>query len=341
MEIQNDSYKTLLTEIKDSIRHAQVRAGQYVNHAMIELYWHIGKTITERQETEGWGKSVVERLSQDLKLEFPNTEGFSTQNLWYMRQFYLTYHKLPFLQQLAGEIPWMHNVLIMSKIKEEKEQQFYLEATAKYGWSREILRNQIKANAYKVLQTDQKTHNFQQTLSANLAEQAHEALKSEYNLDFLGLTALVKERELESQLLQHIKEFMLEMGYGFAFLGSQYKIKLGENEYFIDLLFYHRGLQCLVALELKITKFIPEYAGKMNFYLEVLDDTVRMPHENPSIGIILCAEKDDLEVEYSLRSQNKPIGVAEYKLYEQLPEELSKQLPSAKDIKKYLKSKKK
>lgn len=341
MEIQNDSYQILLTEIKNSIRHAQVRAGQYVNRAMIELYWHIGKTITERQATEGWGKSVVERLSQDLKAEFPNTDGFSTQNLWFMRQFYLTYLDSPILQQAVREIPWSHNIIIMSKIKEAKEQKFYLEATAKYGWGREILRNQIKANAYKNLKTDHKTHNFQQTLSANLAEQALDALKSEYNLDFLGLTALVKERELESQLLQHMKEFMLEMGYGFAFLGSQYKIKLGENEYFIDLLFYHRGLQCLVALELKVTKFIPEYAGKMNFYLEVLDDTVRMPHENPSIGIILCAEKDDLEVEYSLRSQNKPIGVAEYKLYEQLPEELSKQLPSAKDIKKYLNSKKK
>jgi predicted nuclease of restriction endonuclease-like (RecB) superfamily len=341
MEIQNDSYQNLLTEIKDSIRHAQVRAGQYVNRAMIELYWHIGKTITERQETEGWGKSVVERLSQDLKTEFPNLEGFSARNMWDMRLLYLTYRDYPILRQLVAEIPWSHNILIMSKIKDAQEQQFYLEATAQFGWSRAILHNQIKANAYKTLKTAEKAHNFQQTLSANLAEQAHEALKSEYNLDFLGLTSLVKERELESQLLQHIKEFLLEMGYGFAFLGSQYKIKLGENEYFIDLLFYHRGLQCLVALELKITKFIPEYAGKMNFYLEVLDDMVRMPHENPSIGIILCAEKDDLEVEYSLRSQNKPIGVAEYKLYEQLPEELSKQLPSAKDIKKYLKSKKK
>lgn len=198
-----------------------------------------------------------------------------------------------------------------------------------------------KANAYKTLKIDTKTHNFQATLSENLAEQAQEALKSEYNLEFLGLSSLVKERELENQLLQHIKEFLMEMGYGFAFLGNQYSIKLGENEYFIDLLFYHRGLQCLVALELKITRFIPEYAGKMNFYLEILDDTVKLPQENPSIGIILCAEKDNLEVEYSLRSQNKPIGVAEYKLYEQLPEELSKQLPSAKDIKQYLKSKRK
>ncbi|TAE74596.1 MAG: DUF1016 domain-containing protein [Bacteroidetes bacterium] len=341
MEIQNNAYQNFLTEIKDNIRNAQTRAGQYINRAMIELYWHIGKTITERQENEGWGKSVVEQLSQDLKVEFPNILGFSTQNLWFMRQFYVTYCALPILQQAVREIPWSHNIIIMTKIKNAQEQQFYVEATTKYGWSRAILHNQIKANAYKTLKIEHKTHNFHQTLITNLAEQAHEALKSEYNLDFLGLTSLVKERELESQLLQHIKDFMLEMGYGFAFLGSQYKIKLGENEYFIDLLFYHRGLQCLVALELKITKFIPEYAGKMNFYLEILDDTVRMPHENPSIGIILCGEKDDLEVEYALRSQKKPIGVAEYKLYEQLPEELSNQLPSAKDIKKYLKSKKK
>jgi len=199
-----------------------------------------------------------------------------------MRQLYMTYRNFPILQQAVGEIPWSHNILIMSKVKDAKEQQFYMEATAKFGWSREILRNQIKANAYKTLKVNPKTHNFQQTLSENLAKQAHEAMKSEYNLEFLGLTAEVKEGTLENQLLQHIKEFLLEMGYGFAFLGSQYKIKLGKNEYFIDLLFYHRALQCLVALELKITKFIPEYAGKMNFYLEVLDETQKMPHENPA-----------------------------------------------------------
>ncbi len=341
MEIQDKSYQSLLLEVKNSIREAQITTGKYVNRSMIALYWHIGQMITERQEKEGWGKSVVERLSNDLKREFPNQQGFSVQNLWFMRQFYLMYRNSLILQQAVREIPWSHNIIIMNKIKDTQEQQFYLESTAKFGWSRDILRNQINANAYKTLKIEPKTHNFQQTLSQNLAEQAQEALKSEYNLEFLGLSALVRERELENQLLQHIKEFLMEMGYGFAFLGNQYKIKLGSNEYFIDLLFYHRSLQCLVALELKITKFIPEYAGKMNFYLEVLDDTVKMPHENPSIGIILCIEKDDLEVEYSLRSQNKPIGVAEYKLYKELPKELSKQLPSVKELKKILKSKNK
>ncbi len=339
MKINIEVYQNLLTSIKENIQTAQVKASKSVNNALIDLYWDIGKKIVKDQESQNWGKSIVKNLSEDLKIIFPNQKGFSVQNLWYMRQFYLTYRGNSNLQQLAGEIGWMHNVTIMTKIKDPIEQEFYLQASAEFGWSRAILENQIKANAYQTLKVNLKTHNFQKTLGENLAIQAEEILKSKYNLEFLGLSALVKERELESQILQKIKDFMLELGYGFAFLGSQYKIRLGENEYFIDLLFSHRSLQCLVAIELKITKFIPEYAGKMNFYLEVLDDTVKLPHENPSIGIILCAEKDNLEVEYSLRSQNKPIGVAEYILYKELPEELSNKLPSSKDLKTYLKKK--
>ncbi len=334
-----EAYQNLLISIKENIQTAQIKVSKSLNRALIELYWTIGKEIAQQQEVQKWGKSVVKNLSEDLKHAFPNQKGFSVQNLWYMRQFYVTYKDNSILQQAVGEIPWSHNILIMNKIKDESEREFYLKASSEFGWSRAILQNQIKANAYKTLKIDSKTHNFQKTLGENLAIQADEILKSEYNLEFLGLSALVKERELESQILQKIKNFILELGYGFAFLGSQYKIKLGDNEYFIDLLFSHRALQCLVAIELKITKFIPEYAGKMNFYLEVLDDTVRMEHENPSIGIILCAEKDNLEVEYSLRNQNKPIGVAEYVLYKELPEELSKKLPSSKDLKTYLKKK--
>ena len=339
MKIDIEVYQNLLSSIKNNIQTARVRASKSINHTLMDMYWDIGKKIAQEQENQKWGKSVVENLSKDLKIIFPNQKGFSVQNLWYMRQFYMTYKDNPILQQAVGEIPWTHNIVIMTKVKEPIEQEFYLQATSEFGWTKAILENQIKANAYKTLKVNFKTHNFQKTLGENLALQAEEVLKSEYNLEFLGLSALVKERELENHILQKIKDFMLELGYGFAFLGSQYKIKLGENEYFIDLLFSHRSLQCLVAIELKITKFTPEHAGKMNFYLEVLDDTVKLPHENPSIGIILCAEKDNLEVEYALRSQKKPIGVAEYILYKELPEELSKQLPSSKDLKTYLKGK--
>jgi len=222
--------------------------------------------------------------------------------------------------------------LIISKVTTEEERRYYLESTIKMAWSRAVLLNQIKANAYGYHLSNPKQHNFENALPIHLAEQASEALKSEYNLDFLGITKPVSERALENQLIENIRDLLMELGYGFCFIGNQYRIKLREKEYFLDLLFYHRILKCLVAVDLKVVEFEPEFVGKMNFCLEVLDDTVREHDDNPSIGIILCPEKDDLEVEYALRASNKPIGVAEYRLTHQLPDKLKGKIPTKEEI---------
>lgn len=331
--MKDNTYKELLQELKNHIIKTRREAVYAVNRQLMDLYWQIGKRIVEKQESEGWGKSVVEKLAQDLQQALDNARGFSAQNLWYMRQFYLTYKDFPILQQLAGEIPWMHNVLIFTKIKEIHAQEYYLSSSGQLGWSRNVLLNKIKANAYEQYLDSPVQSNFHQVLPQHLAEQAQEVIRGEYFLDFLGLTEPMLERDLEKKLIEHIKSFLLELGRGFAFLGNQYKIRLGDNEYFIDLLFYHRSLKCLIAIELKTGKFKPEYAGKMNFYLEILDEKEKLPSENPAIGIILCAEKDTIEVEYSLRTANKPMGVAEYTLTANLPEDMQKELPSTDEIK--------
>lgn len=229
-------------------------------------------------------------------------------------------------------VPWGHHVAIMPKMRKPAEHLYYLRATAQFGWTRKVLLNQIKAGAYERSLADGKAHNFPVALPEHLAEQAEEALKSSYNLEFLGISREIKERELEDRLIEQLKDFILELGYGFCFIGRQHRVVLGKKEYFIDLLFYHRFLKCLVAIELKIGEFEPEYAGKMDFYLNLLNDKERAPDDNPSIGIILCAEKDDVEVEFALKSKVNPIGVAEYQLRPTLPKELKGKLPSSKEL---------
>jgi len=327
------AYAEFLKTIKDRIRSARISASRMVCKEQIALYWEIGKGIIEKQEQLGWGKSVVERLSHDLMAEFPGTKGFSVQNLWYMRQFYLEYRGDTNLQQLAGEIAWFSNVTVFSRVKDSSAREYYLRSTAEMGWSRDTLLNQIKAKAYERHAIQPKQHNFEKALPVHLAEQAEKSMKDIYMLDFLGITKPVIEREIEHRMVGAIKDVLLELGYGFSFLGNQYKIKAGGNEYFIDLLFYHRRLRCLVAIELKSGKFQPEYAGKMNFYLNLLDDFVREEGENPSIGIVLCADRDHFEVEYALRGIQKPIGVAKYRLTATLPQELIDKLPDAEKLK--------
>lgn len=329
----SNDYGQFLQDVKARIHNAKIQAVRAVNRELIQLYWNIGKEILERQEKFGWGKSVVERLSKDLSQEFADIRGFSTQNLWYMRQFYCEYKDYPNLQQLVGEIPWGQNLLVMSKIKEPKAREYYLRATSECGWSRSVLLHQIQSNAYERQCSDDKQHNFEKALPVHLAEQAEDTLKDVYYLDFLGITKPVIEREIENRMIQKIKDVILELGYGFCFIGNQYRIQLQEKEYFIDLLFYHRKLKCLVAIELKARKFEPEYVGKMNFYLNLLDDLVREEGENPSIGIILCAQRDRVEVDYALRGVDKPIGVAGYTLTKDLPKELASKLPSAEQLK--------
>ena len=227
-------------------------------------------------------------------------------------------------------------MLIIQQLKNVEERKYYLQATDQLGWSRAVLLNQIKANAYQHHLTNKKFSNFEKALPAHLSEQANEALKSEYNLDFLGIAKPVHERELENRLIENIRDLLLELGYGFTFIGNQYRITLNQKEYFIDLLFYHRFLKCLVAIELKTVEFAPEFAGKMNFYLELLDEKEKQPDDNPSIGIILCPTKDNIEVEYALRSSNKPIGISEYKFTHKLPEKLKGQVPTTKELKQML-----
>ena len=328
---RND-YRGLLNEVLTCVERAKSQAARGVNQTLIALYFEIGGLIAMRQEQHGWGKSVVERLSADLKRKTKGLQGFSPQNLWLMRQIHLAYRDHSELRELALEIPWGQNVLILQKIKSVAARQYYLQATAQFGWTRNVLLNQIKAGAYEHSLAEGKTHNFPAVLSEYLAEQAEEALKSSYSLEFLGIAHEAKEREIEQRLVEQVQDFILELGYGFCFIGRQHRLSLGDKEYFIDLLFYHRFLKSLVAFELKAGSFEPEYAGKMDFYLNVLNDKERAADDNPSIGIILCAEKDGLEVEFALKSKTNPIGVAEYQLQATLPEELRGKLPSSRQL---------
>lgn len=320
-------FKTVLQDIKQKIYSAKNKAILSANRVMIELYFEIGKTIVQKQEKLGWGKSVVEEMSKELKKEFGEKSGYSTQNLWYMRQFYLSYKDYPNLQQLVGEIPWGANILIFSKCKEIKEREYYIKNCIEYSWNRNTLLHHIKTGLYQRDNLKDSSNNFEVTLNTELSELAQDIVKSEYNLEFLEISKIAKEKEIEN-----IKDFLLELGYGFSFIGNQYKLTLEGNDYFIDLLFFHRKLNALVAIELKVGKFKPEYAGKMNFYLNLLNKTVKMPHENPSIGIILCTDKNSIEVEYSLLNTNQPMGVSTYTVEKILPKELQNSLPSKEEL---------
>ncbi|MBN2826307.1 MAG: DUF1016 family protein [Campylobacterales bacterium] len=330
MQLENEPFKTLVSDIKAKILQRQYEALKSVNKELIALYWDIGKSIVERQEEFGWGKSVVQNLSNELQKEFVGIKGFSTQNLWNMRQFYLEYRENAKLQTLSREIGWSHNVAIFHKCKDALQREFYIKMTIKYGWTYRVLNHQIEGRAYESFLINQ--NNFDKTLEAKYKDQAVLALKDEYNFDFLDLGDRYSEHELEMGLIYKIREFLIEMGSDFAFIGNQYKIEVDNEEYFIDLLLYHRRLKSLIAIELKIGTFKPEYAGKMNFYLAILNDKIKLEDENPSIGIIICKEKKRTTVEYALKDSNKPIGVATYELTQTLPKDFENLLPSPKEI---------
>ena len=329
-----DDYAALLAEVKERIRSAQYDALKVVNKEMIALYWDLGKLIVERQNREGWGKSVVERLASDLQNEFPGVSGFSVQNLWYMRQFYLEYHDNEKLQPLVGEISWSKNLIVMARSKDPLEREFYIRMTRKFGWSKNVLIHQIENQSYEKTLLGQT--NFDKALTPGQRAQAKLAVKDEYTFDFLEMGEEHSERELERALIARIEDFLRAMGGLFAFVGSQFRLAVDDKEYFIDLLLYHRRLKCLVAIELKIGEFQPEFVGKMQFYLTALDRQVREEGENPSIGIILCKEKNRTVVEYALADAGKPIGVSTYRMVKRLPKELKGQLPSPEEISKLL-----
>jgi predicted nuclease of restriction endonuclease-like (RecB) superfamily len=328
----DNAYKNFIQDIKQKIDTAKTKAIISVNTMMINLYFEIGKEIVNKQDNLGWGKSVVEQMSKDLVSEFGEKSGYSTQNLWYMRQFYLSYNNNPNLQQLVGEISWGSNILIFSKCKNELEKEYYIKNTIENGWSRNVLLHNIKTNLFQKDTIEEKTNNFKESLPSNLSEVAKDIVKSEYNLEFLNLSKKANERQIENSLIENIKQFLLELGYGFSFIDNQYKLTLNDNEYFIDLLFFHRKLNALVAIELKVGKFKPEYAGKMNFYLNLLNDKVKMPHENSAIGIILCTSNDNIEVEYSLQNISQPMGISNYTINDKLPKELKNTLPSKEEL---------
>ena len=355
ISIKLKAYKRLLTDVLELIQHARIKTAFAINREQVHLYYRIGNIIVEKQAAEGWGKGIVEQLSVDIQRELGTTGGFSPRNLWFIRQFYEEYHDDEFLKQLVSELkmkqlvselnesqalgmlPWGHHILLMQKTRKSAERIYYICASIQMGWSRKVLLNQIKAKTYKNHKLLPKQHNFTAVLPIHIREQADEMLKSQYNLDFLGITQPLLERQLENRLIENIKDFILELGYGFSYIGNQYRLSLNDKEYFVDLLFFQRKLKCLVAIDLKIGAFEPEFAGKMNFYLNLLNDQVKLEDENSSIGIILCAEKNSIEVEYALKGMSNPIGVAEYTYRKNLPANLKGELPGASELKKKLK----
>ena len=332
--VYKKEYADFLLEVKERIRSAQYEALKKVNKELIGLYWDIGRMIVEKQGKHKWGKSIVENLAKDLQSEFIGISGFSIQNLWYMRQFYVSYNGNKKLQPLVGEIGWSHNVIIMSKCKDNLEREFYIRMTKRMGWTKSVLIHQIENKSYEKTITSQT--NFSKSLPVEIRSQAKLAVKDEYAFDFLELGEKHSELELERAIMARVNRFLLEMGGAFTFLGNQFRLEIEGQEYFIDILLYHRRLKSLIAIELKIGEFKPEYAGKMQFYLEALDNMVKEKNENSSIGIILCKDKKHTIVEYALRVSAKPIAVAKYRVTDKLPSRLKKELPEPEQIKKLI-----
>ena len=322
----DNDYINFFTEVKERIRRSQYEALKAVNKELIQLYGDIGRMIVDKQQELGWGKSVVEQLSKDIQKEYPGIQGFSTTNLWNMRLFYSEIQQHEKLQLLVGEISWTKNILILTKCKDPLEREFYMLHVRKFGWTKDVLIHQVENKTYEKYLLNQT--NFDQTLPGKYKHQAKLAVKDHYTFDFLELAEEHSEHELEQTLVKNIRKFLIEMGVWFTFVSNQFRLKVGEKEYFIDLLLFHRKLKRFIAVELKIGEFKPEYKGKMEFYLTALNEQYKEDDENDAIGIIVCKSKDKTVVEYSLKTTTQPIGVATYSTSPYLPEEYSKYLPA-------------
>lgn len=353
MIIQSEEYKKWLAVLKGKIRSTQVKAAIAVNSALIEFYWDLGKMISEKENV--WGRKLVETVAIDLKKEFPEINGLSRSNLFYCKQFY-NFNSLKLVQQPVGQlknddnkpikssepltwenilqivsrVPWGHNIIIFQKSKGLNESFFYLQKTIENNWSREVLDIQIKSNLYE--RQGKSVNNFIATLPIPLSDLATQTLKDPYIFDFLTMDENLRERDIENQLIQHISRFLLELGKGFAFIARQYELQVENNSYFIDLFFYHTKLKCYVVIEIKNTKFQPEYTGKLNFYLSAVDSLIKDQSDNPTIGILLCKDKNNIEAEFALRDLNKPIGISEIKFVENIPDNLKSSLPTIEEI---------
>ncbi|HEX7899344.1 MAG TPA: PDDEXK nuclease domain-containing protein [Planctomycetota bacterium] len=305
-------YERLLADVKSRVDRARLRAAASLNEATLRLYWDIGRLIVERQEKEGWGDAVIERLARDLKRAFPDARGFSRRNLFQMRLLFISYRQVPNCADASAQLGWSHNVLILRKIGDPAARLWYLREAARNGWSVRVLRHQIDTDLYRRQALSAKTHNFRKTLPPSRSDLAEEMLKDPYRFDFIGLGPRARERDLERALVNRLRDFLLELGVGFAFVGRQYRLEVGGREHFIDLLFYHLKLRSYVAIDLKMGEFEPADLGQMNFYLSALDDLARHAEDLPSIGLILCREKNRTTVEYALRDLDRPVGVAEW-----------------------------
>jgi len=336
-ELDNNNYAALIQTLKTEISQARIRVHLSVNKEMISLYWRIGSQILERQDKEGWGTKVIEHISNDLRKEFPEMKGLSARNLVYMQTLAKAYPDFSITQQVVAQIPWGHNCVIMEKITVDDQRLWYIQKTIENGWSRNVLSLQIQSNLYA--RDGKSINNFKSTLPAAQSDLAQSIIKDPYNLEFLDIQGKIHERELEGKLIDHIRNFLLELGQGFAFIGNQYHIELEGEDYYLDLLFYHVKLKCYVVVELKTGKFKPEHAGKMNFYLNLMDRQVKDKSDNPTIGLILCEDKKGITVEYAIDGINKPMGVSQFKLTEKLPEQLKQYLPTAEELTKLVEEK--
>jgi len=364
MNFSNQEYKNWLSKLKLEIRTSQIKAAIRINTTLIHFYWRLGKTINEKETV--WGSKFLETLSNDLRHEFPDMQGFSVSNLKTCKLFYKyfgsqavnqiendesikssqvvnqfqnTANQLEDIKEdkekstqfsVVFQLPWGHIKVIITKIKDKSEALFYIQQTIENNWSRDTLGNNIKSNLFA--RVGKAVSNFKNTLPMPLSELALQTFKDPYIFDFMTMSVPYKERDIENQLIKHIQKFLLELGKGFAFVGSQFPITIADNDYFIDLLFYHTKLKCYIVVELKNTKFIPEYAGKLNFYLSAVDSLLKDEMDKPTIGILLCRDKNNVEAEFALRDINKPIGISEFQLIDSLPDNLKSSLPTIEEI---------
>jgi predicted nuclease of restriction endonuclease-like (RecB) superfamily len=326
----SDNYAALLAILKDRIRGARLRAAVAVNQELILLYWSIGRDILGRVSTEGWGTKVVQRLAKDLRRDFPEMTGLSPRNLTYMRSFAAAYPDQEIVQQVVALLPWGHNLRLLDALKDADRRLWYARQAIQHGWSRAVLVHQMESDL--IDRQGKAVTNFSKTLPKPQSDLAQELMKDPYDFEFLAMAENLSERELERGLLEHLRSLILELGKGFAFVGSQYHLEVGGQDFYLDLLFYHLRLRCFVVIDLKVDDFKPEYAGKMNFYLSTVDDLLRHPSDTPTIGMILCKGKNAVVVEYALRDTVKPMGIADYRVSSSLPARLERDLPTLADL---------
>lgn len=330
----SSQYLSIIETIKSEIMNSQFRATMSVNRELVLLYYNIGCIINENK---AWGNKFIENLAHDIKLAFPNSKGYSVRNLKYMAKFAEEYPDKEFVQQVVAQIPWGHNIVLLDKITDTNQRKWYIEKCTENGWSRNVLIHQIESSLYERQAIAEKISNFENRLPAVQSELAVQTMKDPYIFDFISFKEDMRERDIENALVKDVTKLLLELGTGFAFLGNQYHLNVGGDDFYIDLLFYNLNLQCYVVIELKTGDFKPEYEGQLNFYLSAVDGILKKDTDNPSIGLLLCKNKNNLVAEYSLKDMSKPIGISEYKITNNLPKELEKQLPSVEDIKNRIK----